>query len=274
MGPLKLENESKVDVSHLEKVPKTLLVTLKAKFEASIDAGISYTDSHIEKIYRRIKDPIKKAPLFFILKKGVVLRTKGIDYLLKKELRERHDGANIINLACGLDTRFERLKDNFKIKNWFDCDLPEVIEVRNLFFDESLKNKMFAFDILDESWPTKFKDLNDPIIIVEGLTMYLDEEKIRKFFSILNKYFSCYSIILDFMGPFFVKKEWLLPVMKQFDVNFTWGISSPQGFCNFDERLSVKDSLGFMDGIDSNFSSMPFLDFLRKKKNLVLLRKE
>ena len=68
MSPLKLENKEKVDVTHLEKVPKTLLVTLKAKFEASIDSSISYSDENIEKIYHRIKDPIKKAPLFFILK--------------------------------------------------------------------------------------------------------------------------------------------------------------------------------------------------------------
>ena len=66
---------------------------------------------------------------------------------------------------------------------------------------------MTAFDILDESWRLNFKGVNDPIIIIEGLTMYLDEEKIKKFFSILNKYFSHYSLILDFMSPFFIKKS-------------------------------------------------------------------
>ena len=181
-GSFKLENKEKIDVTHLEKVPKTLLVTLKAKFEASIDPSISYSDENIEKIYHRIKDPIKKAPLFFILKKGIVLRTKGIDYLLKKELRKRKEKTSIINLACGLDTRYEKMKGSFDIKSWFDCDLPEAIEVRKMFFKDNEENKMFSFDILDESWPLHFKEIKDPIIIVEGLSMYLDEDKVRKFF--------------------------------------------------------------------------------------------
>ena len=84
MAPLKSENRNKVDVTHLEKVPKTLLLTLKAKFEASIDPSLSYSDLYIETIYRLINDPIKKIHLFFLLKKGIILRTKGIDYLLKK----------------------------------------------------------------------------------------------------------------------------------------------------------------------------------------------
>ena len=274
MAPLKSENTNKIDVNHLEKVPKTLLLTLKAKFEASIDPNLSYSDPYIENIYQRINDPIKKTHLFFLLKKGIILRTKGIDYLLKKELREREEGSTVINLACGLDTRFERMREKFKFKKWFDCDLPQVIEVRKLFFEENLENKMTAFDILDESWPLNFKGTNDPIIIVEGLTMYLDEEKIKKFFSILNKYFSHYSIILDFMSPFFIKKEWMMPVMEQFDVNFTWGISSPEEFYKYELRLKVKDSLGFMDGLRHQVFQTPFFNILRKKKNLALLRKD
>ena len=273
MAPLRSENKNKVDVTHLEKVPKTLLLTLKAKFEASIDPSLSYSDSYIETIYKLINDPIKKTHLFFLLKKGIILRTKGIDYLLKKEIREREEGSTVINLACGLDTRFERMREKFQFQNWFDCDLPQVIEVRKLFFEESLENKMTAFDILENSWPLNFKGVNDPIIIVEGLTMYLDEEKIKKFFSILNKSFSHYSIILDFMSPFFIKKEWMMPVMEQFDVNFTWGASSPEEFCKYDSRLKVKESLGFMDGFRHQVFKIPFFNILRKKKNLALLRK-
>ena len=64
MAPLKSENKNKVDVNHLEKVPKTLLLTLKAKFEASIDPNLSYSDPYIENIYQRINDPIKKRIFF------------------------------------------------------------------------------------------------------------------------------------------------------------------------------------------------------------------
>ena len=64
-----------------------------------------------------------------------------------------------------------------------------------------------------------------------------------------------------------------MPIMEQFDVNFTWGVSSPEEFCKYDLRIEVKDSLGFMDAFKHQVFQLPFFNILRKKKNLAILKK-
>ncbi|HEX3013659.1 MAG TPA: class I SAM-dependent methyltransferase, partial [Methanobacterium sp.] len=64
----------------------------------------------------------------------VAVRTEILDNATNAFI-EKYPDAVIINLGCGLDTRFSRL-DNGKI-HWYDLDLPESISVRKQFFEES-----------------------------------------------------------------------------------------------------------------------------------------
>jgi O-methyltransferase involved in polyketide biosynthesis len=74
-------------------------------------------------------DP-KKAKLVSISQIGVCLRTIIFDEQVVKFLQAYPDGI-VVNLGCGLDTRFTRL-DNGTVQ-WFDLDLPEVMISENLF---------------------------------------------------------------------------------------------------------------------------------------------
>ena len=42
-----------------------------------------------------------------------------------------HPDAVVVHIGCGLDSRFERV-DNGRVE-WYDLDLPEVIELRRTF---------------------------------------------------------------------------------------------------------------------------------------------
>lgn len=46
----------------------------------------------------------------------------------------KNPASTIINIACGMDTRFFRV-DNGKI-NWYNLDLPETMKIRNRFISE------------------------------------------------------------------------------------------------------------------------------------------
>ncbi len=58
---------------------------------------------------------------------GLVLRNRQFDDWAR-EFLARHPEAVVVHIGCGLDTRFDRL-DNGKVE-WYDLDLPEVIELR------------------------------------------------------------------------------------------------------------------------------------------------
>src|SRR5512136_509579 len=62
-----------------------------------------------------------------------LLRMREFDRLARTFLAEHPEGV-LVDLGCGLDTRFERV-DNGEVE-WYGLDLPEVIALRKKVLDE------------------------------------------------------------------------------------------------------------------------------------------
>jgi O-methyltransferase involved in polyketide biosynthesis len=86
------------------------------------------------------------------------LKDEQVNYLLRMRefdrqawafLAEHPDGV-IVDLGCGLDTRFERV-DNGLVE-WFGLDLPEVIELRKELLEETPRSHFIGCSVLDLSW--------------------------------------------------------------------------------------------------------------------------
>jgi O-methyltransferase involved in polyketide biosynthesis len=63
------------------------------------------------------------------------------DVLVADFLRDHPEGT-VVEIGCGLNTRFERL-DNGRV-HWFDLDLPDSIELRQRFFSDSDRRTTLA----------------------------------------------------------------------------------------------------------------------------------
>ena len=64
---------------------------------------------------------------------------------------DRHPEAVVVHIGCGLDTRFERV-DNGQVE-WFDLDLPGVIDLRRKFIgDERERYHLLACSVLEDAW--------------------------------------------------------------------------------------------------------------------------
>jgi O-methyltransferase involved in polyketide biosynthesis len=70
-----------------------------------------------------------------------VMRTAAFDIRVADFLR-RHPDGTVVEIGCGLNTRFERL-DNGRV-HWFDLDLPDSIELRRRFFTDSERRTALA----------------------------------------------------------------------------------------------------------------------------------
>ncbi len=88
--------------------------------------------------------------------------------------------ATIVNIGCGLDTTFDRI-DNGQI-NFYDLDLPDVIDLRKKFFEENERRKTIACSFLDNRWFTQIQPDNGVFFIAAGVFYYFDENQIRDFF--------------------------------------------------------------------------------------------
>ncbi|MGZ7134728.1 MAG: class I SAM-dependent methyltransferase [Methanobacterium sp.] len=133
----------------LKGIPETSLIPLWARaVEAKQPHPIIIDEKAIE-IMEQIDYDFSKFNNQEPTQISIAIRTEILDKATK-DFIEKYPTAVIINLGCGLDTRFLRV-DNDKI-HWYDLDLPEPIQIRRHFFDETTRYKMIAKSVFDYSW--------------------------------------------------------------------------------------------------------------------------
>jgi len=109
----------------------------------------------------------------------IAVRTKVFDSCVRDFLSREPDGV-VVNLGCGLDTRFTRM-DNGTCR-WYDLDLPEVIEIRKRFFEETDRHRSIASSVLDAGWMETLAKAHAGrpfLFLAEGLFMYLHGEDVK-----------------------------------------------------------------------------------------------
>ena len=102
--------------------------------------------------------------------------------------------------------------------------MPETINIRKQFLKETGPIYQIAKSAMDESYRDDIQYHGENIlVIIEGLTMYLSENDIKKIFSIIN--FKNSTVMVEVMFPFVVKhiKE---KSIEGSHAKFTWGIKN------------------------------------------------
>jgi len=123
---------------NLTGIPKTLMIPRSRANETSSPNPI-IRDEHAVEMVKQIDYDFSQFDREWMTQLFVVIRTEILDGSVK-DFIDRHPAALIVNLGCGLDTRFFRV-DNGKTR-WYDLDLPELIRINKLFFEETDRYKM------------------------------------------------------------------------------------------------------------------------------------
>lgn len=207
----------------LEGVPETMLQTLYARAAYSQKEGHKFYDARAVQIVSHMDYDFTNAAKDAMMSNGVIARTILLDRMVDKFIKENPEGT-IVNIACGLDTRFYRV-DNGKVC-WYNIDLPETIAVRRRFLEENGRVAMIAKSAMDESWADEIGEPKGKVLVViEGLVMYLTEADVKQILSIVDRRFDSVEIIMETMNPWVVKhmKEKSIEATK---AKFTWGLKS------------------------------------------------
>lgn len=215
--------ETKINLK-LKDIPKTMLIPLRARYlETKQKYGIIHDPKTIEILDKINFDWSGKNEVSSKTQMGVSIRTEILDELTVKFLSKNKD-AIVVNLGCGLDTRYYRLNNNYVM--WYDLDVPEAIELRNNFFKEEEKFKFIPKSILDFSWMSIIPKGKPTLFIAEWLFMYFTEKEIKSLLKEIKKVFSGSEMILEAMSPFLAKNTDKHPDMKNQTATFKWGIKS------------------------------------------------
>ena len=93
------------------------------------------------------------------------MRVRQFDKFASDFLNRNPNGL-VVDLGCGLDTRFDRLDDGHT--NWLGIDLPEVINLRRKILPDVERCKTIPQSILDISWLDEVADTQKGVIFPSG----------------------------------------------------------------------------------------------------------
>ncbi|ADZ08466.1 hypothetical protein Metbo_0214 [Methanobacterium lacus] len=210
----------------LKGVQETLLIPLWSKAMEVEQPNPIVTDHKAVEIVKNLDYNFPNLDKEWATQLSVVIRTELLDKAVEKFMAEHKNGA-VINLGCGLDTRYSRL-DN-KNYSWFDLDLPSTIELRRNFFDETNSYHMIDKSVFDYGWFNQIPGDVPLLIIAEGLLMYFSEEEVSELFKALAEKFSGAEMLIETIPYSLVKQSQNSNLIeKQYNIkaNFSWGINN------------------------------------------------
>ena len=184
-----MENPGLYDVK-ISDISSTMLLTLYCRAMESLSPDPVIHDPEAVRITTALNSLLARSSdrMYRELAEGklnrklslfISLRAKKFDEYTRAFL-VNNPGGTVVNLGCGLDTRCWRI-DNGKI-NFYDLDLPEVIEIKKKLCRESERYHMIASSVLDYKWISLLKSqVNGPVLfLAEGLFMYLEKNDVKE----------------------------------------------------------------------------------------------
>lgn len=104
-----------------------------------------------------------------------VCRQETMDVKIKKFLDENKK-ANVVFLGAGLETSYNRIGN--KTANFYQLDLPDVMELRKRVLGNAENEKLISGDMFELEWIKEIDTSLPTLISVAGVYEYFNEDKI------------------------------------------------------------------------------------------------
>lgn len=157
---------------------------------------------------------------------GAALRASIFDEYVRAFLAEHPDGT-VVDLGCGLSTRFERL-DNGAVR-WFDLDVSDVMALRRKFFADADRYTMITASIFDSDWFTVVGSHRGPVFLLsEAVLLYFPAEAVHAVLARLAGAFPNGKLALDTAGHTMIASQDRNPVFNSVRARMQWTCDQPR----------------------------------------------
>jgi len=267
----------------ISDVSSTMLITLYARARESSSPDPIIKDPKAVEMIEIIKkhiagsdNPIHKKILKdkYNPKLAVTmsLRSRRFDIYVTDFLSKYPEGT-VINLGCGLDTRFYRT-DNGKVI-WYDIDFPEVIELRKRFMEENSRHFFIGNSILSPDWIAKVKTGGPYLILAEGVFMYLTETDVKELLNTIQRELGLAEIVCEVTNRYWVdrmKNPWMKwKFRRQLGMTggavFSFGVPDSRYFERWSRKYEFLDEWTYFDDREKKlgwFNLFASIKMLRK----------
>jgi methyltransferase (TIGR00027 family) len=196
---------SEITNPNLSGVAETSLIPLAIRAFESQRPNALLKDERAEALVRQMDQDFLRKKLAKIedySQVATILRSREFDRHAQDFL-SRHPEAVVVHIGCGLDSRFERV-DNGQVE-WYDLDLPEVIELRRkLIGGEGGRYHLLACSVLDDTWleAMSLHQQRPFLFLAETVLPYLEEAQVKSLVLALKEHFPGAELVFDGFSPF------------------------------------------------------------------------
>jgi O-methyltransferase involved in polyketide biosynthesis len=191
-------------VRNLNEVSQTLLIPLYYRAMESQRPDALVRDPTAVKLVETLDCDFVDVQSMKNEQVNILLRVREFDRQAQAFLTQYPDGV-IVDLGCGLDTRFERV-DNGQF-TWYGLDLPEVIGLRKELLEETARSHFIGCSVLDFSWMDNLAGkAGKPILfLAEAILVYLHEDEVKGLVRALAERFPGAELVCDAFSPMVVR---------------------------------------------------------------------
>jgi O-methyltransferase involved in polyketide biosynthesis len=224
---------------------ETMLIPLYAKAQPGnplfFDPQAREILAQVDYDFTRLRVPYKTVIL-------VCQRAKKLDAVTRAFLAE-HPGGVVLHLGCGLDSRFWRVDDG-RVE-WYDLDMPPVVELRQRFYPASERYHLIASSVTDLEWVETVMAAKRPVLAVaEGLLMYLGEAEVRRLILRLREAFPGCRLIADVFSRLTARSATQHASLKHTGATLGWGMDDPHEIEGWSQGIRLLEEWFFSQDPD------------------------
>jgi len=207
----------------------------------------------------------------------IILRNQEFDRCVRNFL-DRHPQAVVVHIGCGLDSRFERV-DNCQVE-WYDLDLPEVIELRRkLIRGEGDRYHHLSCSALDNDWMDTVSMLqpSPTLFLAEGVFMYFEEAEAKELVLSLQEHFPGAELVFDAVSPYIVWTSNLRFARTKIGARYHFGLKHGKDLEKWADGVRLLDEWFLLDHFEprlAKFQWMRRFPFLAKAAGIYHYRLE
>jgi len=190
---------------------------------------------------------VMRIPAPGLLRLMRIMFTREMDRRARDFLGRHRDGV-VVNIGCGLDSRFERV-DNGQT-DWYDVDLPGVIDLRQkVIGDEAGRYHMLACSVLEETWLAALQPHSDRpfLFLAETVLVYFAGAQVKSLVLNLRDRFPGAELVFDGWRPFEVWLGNRYLSDSAFAGLMRWGFWHGQEIERWGEGIRLVGEWGFFD---------------------------
>lgn len=258
-------------IPDLKDVSETLLITLYARAVESQRPDALMKDDKAAEIVKQLDCDFSHLKLHGHDEIAVILRMREFDRHARHFLDHNPMGG-VVHIGCGLDTRFERV-DNGRVE-WYDLDLPEVIELRRkLIGGEGERYRLLSGSVLESTWLEALSAQRQrPILfLAEGVFPYFETMQVKSLVLTLRDNFPGAELVCDAHTPFVIWADNLQLAFSKINARLRWGLKHGKDVESWGSGITLLEEWFYFDRPEPRLNAyrwMRFFPFLGKSTGI------